>query len=495
MHSALRDALALVACAACGAALAAGQETAGFKTEKPADTVVDPAALTIQGAFGQCINGLSFQQEAVTSLAGRQYVAYYDAARHVCLARRRLPDGPWEVIRFQDYAFGSNDAHNTISLGICPKDGTIHISFDHHCHPLHYRVSRPGVATRPDETAWEAGLFLPVTSELERGKPQQRVTYPRFWRTPDGGLQFCFRVGGSGNGDRMLADYCPKSGAWRDLRQIDSREGTFTDALNTSTSRCSYPNGYTVDAKGRLHVTWVWRESPQGANHDLLYAYSDDGGFTWRNNRGEVVGDAKTPGKVIRVDSPGVVVVPISRAHCLMNTQAQAVDSQCQPHVVMWHATDESLRSAREESKSCWGPPDARHYHHYRRDADGQWRHVELPGVAGNRPKLFFDRRDNAYLIFNRWRRAEPDVDRRGVFYVTGDLVIMAATPGTQWADWKVIHTEPGPFVNEMLGDPYRWQDEGILSVLVQESPTKPHEPTRLRILDFRFTPPVSTRG
>lgn len=42
-------------------------------------------------------------------------------------------------------------------------------------------------------------------------------------------------------------------------------------------------------------------------------------------------------------------------------------------------------------------------------------------------------------------------------------------------------------FVNEMLGDPHRWQDEGVLSVLVQESPAKPREPTALRIMDFAF--------
>jgi len=34
-----------------------------------------------------------------------------------------------------------------------------------------------------------------------------RITYPRFWQTPQGNLQFCYRRGGSGNGDRMLVDY------------------------------------------------------------------------------------------------------------------------------------------------------------------------------------------------------------------------------------------------------------------------------------------------
>lgn len=458
---------------------------AEFRATKAGDSVVDASALTIQGPFGQCINGLSFQQDALASHAGYQYAGYYDADRRVCLARRELPDGPWEIVRFTDYEFTSNDAHNTISIGLCPTDGTLHLSFDHHCGPLHYRVSRPGVATRPGEVKWAAGLFGPITSELEKGKPLRGVTYPRFWRTPEGGLQFCLRLGASGNGDRVLADYDPASVSWRNIRQIDSREGSFTDSFDTSPSRCSYPNGYTYDAKGRLHVTWVWREKTQGANHDLMYAYSDDRGFTWCNNQGEVVGDSRVPGKLIRVDSPGIVAVPIGRSLCLMNTQAQAVDSRGQIHVVMWHATDESLGTAREKSKSCWGPPDARRYHHYRREPDGSWHHVELPGVAGNRPKLFLDRSDNAWLVFNRWRPDDDDVDGRGVIRGKGDLVIMAGTAQAKWSDWQVIHTEQGPLVNEILGDSYRWQTEGVLSLLAQQSPRQPHDPTCLRVLDF----------
>ena len=43
------------------------------------------------------------------------------------------------------------------------------------------------------------------------------------------------------------------------------------------------------------------------------------------------------------------------------------------------------------------------------------------------------------------------------------------------------------PPLGEMLGDYYRWQQDKILSVLVQEMPEKPHDPTRLRILDFKM--------
>jgi hypothetical protein len=452
-------------------AFISGSALADFLVKKTGDSTVDPKALTIKGGFGQSINGLSFQQDAVATHGDHQYVGYYDGERHVCMARRKLPAGEWEIIRFKDYDFKSNDAHNTISIGICPKDGTIHLAFDHHGHPLHYRVSRKDAATRPQAAKWDASLFGPITAEMEEGKPI-RITYPRFWQTPDGGLQFCYRRGGSGNGDRMLVDYDAKLGTWVSTRQIDSRKGVFSDAKGKSGSRCSYPNGYDYGPHGKLHTTWVWREGSQGANHDLVYVYSEDRGNTWRNNAGRKLEEPPS------VNSPGVTVANIGSEYGLVNTHGQAVDSEGRIHVVMRHCTDESLKSAGSKpGKDRWGTAEARRYHHYWRDKNGKWEHRELPGVAGNRPKLFIDKNDNAYLIF---RSAD-------LFVQSGDLVIAAATVDSKWTDWKVIHTEEGHFLNEMLGDPYRWQMNGILSIMAQGAPTKAHEPTSLRILDFTF--------
>ncbi|UCH33834.1 MAG: BNR repeat-containing protein, partial [Armatimonadota bacterium] len=426
---------------------------------KISDSLVDRRGLTIKGAFGQAINGKAFQQDAVVSHNGYQYVAYYDSERHVCVARRKLLGGTWDIIRFTDYDFTSNDAHNTISIGICPRDGTIHLAFDHHGNPLHYRVSRQLAASQSDKMLWNEELFGPVTSELEKGKSIV-ITYPRFWQTPDGGLQFCYRRGGSGNGDRMLVDYDPEGGGWANTRQIDSGKGDF----GNSSSRCSYPNGYSYGPRERLHATWVWREGADTANHDLMYAYSEDEGRSWFNNRGE-----KLEGPP-RVDSPGITVVKIAPEYGLMNTHGQAVDSQGRIHVVMWHCSDESLQTAgASPGQSRWGPAEARRYHHYWRDNNTVWHHRELPWVSGGRPKIFIDRKDNAYLIYD----------------AKGSLTIAGATAASQWSDWRVLHVEDGPFVNEMLGDPYRWKDENILSIMVQEVPREAHEATALRILDF----------
>ena len=451
--------------------LACGAE---FALVKQGDSVVDPVALTIEGGFGQCINGLSFQQEALLSHEGFQYVAYYDAARWVCVARRKLPAGEWQVLRLMDYKFESNDAHNVISMGICPGDGTIHLAFDHHGHPLHYRVSRKGVAREAEKTVWEASVFGPVQCELESGVPVPTVTYPRFWQTPEGGLQFCYRRDSSGNGDRMLVDYDPAQGNWKGTRQIDSRKGVFAVGGLKSASRCSYPNGYDYGPLGRLHMTWVWREGGGTANHDLMYAYSEDRGFTWKNNAGATL--AEPAG----LDSPGITVFPISPLLGLMNTHGQAVDSKGRIHAVVWHCTEASLKAAGSApGEERWGPPEARRYHHYWRQTDGQWRHRELPGVAANRPKIVLDREDNAFVLFGGRRSGGSDL------HDAGALHILAATSAGEWSDWHAAHVEAGPFLNEMLADVPRWKREGILSIMVQEPPEKAHDPTPLRVLDF----------
>jgi len=71
----------------------------------------------------------------IETFKGWQYVTYYDAQRHVCIGRRKLPDGDWELIHFNDYLFEGNDNHNVTVLGISRIDGTIHLAFDHHGEP------------------------------------------------------------------------------------------------------------------------------------------------------------------------------------------------------------------------------------------------------------------------------------------------------------------------------------------------------------------------
>jgi hypothetical protein len=393
----------------------------------------------------------------------------------VCVGRRKLPDGHWQVLRLTDYKFTGNDAHNTISLGICERDGTIHLAFDHHVSPLHYRVSKPGVGTHPESLPWDASLFGPVHSDLEPGKPIT-VTYPRFWNTPNGGLQMHYRDGTSGNGNNMLVDYNPATGTWSGTRQIDSSQGTYQDELGLSTSRNAYPNGYDYDTAGRLQATWVWRESPIGANHDLLYAYSNDLGKTWFTNSGQPISGPAS------IDTPGLAVEKISGRYGLMNNQAQAIDSANCIHVIMWSCTVQTPINAVPDD--VWGVPADRRYVHYWRDATGQWHENVLPWVAGSRPRLFVDGNDNLFLIYNRPEPGEPM--EHGIYFTRGALVIASASAATHWHDWHIVATLHGPFINEMIADTSHWQTEKILSIVAQETPKVIGDPSPLHVIDYK---------
>lgn len=442
-------------------------------------STVDDYALSVHGKFSSAINGKSYQKDALASHKGFQYMAYYDKQGHVCLARRKLPVGHWETIRFLDYNFKGNDSHNVVSLGICPNDGTIHLAFDHHVDTLHYRVSAKGLANKPASMDWSVSSFGSVLSELEKNKPI-KITYPKFWPTPEGNLQFNYRQRGSGNGDRMLVDYDAKTGKWTNTRQIDSAKGIFKDEMGQSDSRCSYPNGYDYDSEGRLHTTLVWRESSQGANHDLVYFFSEDQGNTWKNNQGEAL--AETP----HVNSPAAVVQAIPRVLGLMNDHGQAIDTKGRVHVVMYHCTAATIKAAGSTPGALrWGPSEAKRYHHYWRDASGEWHHFEMDWEVGNRPKLFADKNDNLVLIFGG--QVTKDRKKEKARSDQRDLIIAVATAKNKWKDWQIAHAVQGPFFNDMLGDIYRWKSEGILSVFTQDTPQKKEEPSALKVLDFSF--------
>lgn len=495
---------------------------------KVQDTTVSTQALTLgSGApYGNSINGVSFQQEVLWTFNGRQYVAYYNSARHVCVGRRQLPAGAWQVIEFTDYRFSynpsnDNDAHNVVTMGICLNNGTIHLSFDHHGQPLHYRVSVTGVATDPNSVTWSTALFGSTLSTLSglSDTSLSQVTYPRFWSTPNGDLQFGYRYVASGNGDWYMADYSAATGTWSNIRQVINRTGTYSDrAISSSSSRCPYLNNVAYGPDGKLHLTWTWRETATGnANHDIMYAYSEDGGYTWYNNNildplrigtlnsplqgilrfswqndaaPQIIGRF-SPQQLITRSSSGVNAVTLDSYYGIMNQQAEAIDPQGRVHIVMFHCSDESYLLYPRDSVNIWQKVGARRYFHYWRDSHGVWRRNELPFVSGNvnsyvgsRPKLFIRSNGDAYVIYQSWQSVS--LASTNIYITSGDLTIQAATAANQWTDWQIVHTETGPFLNEMLGDRYRFED-GVLSVMVQNTPSTIGGSSALRVLDFQL--------
>jgi len=466
--------------------LIAGQ----FSIMKMVDAVVDPSGYVASSSapYGRAMNGNSFAAETITTFNGYQYSGYWryvDGSGQLAVARRAVGSSTWESFTLgSSLVNGPNDAHNIVSLGINEIDATIHLAYDMHGHTLRYRRSNPGVAGA--EVAWNSLLFLsPETSQLQSGQSVGGVTYPMFVRTPTGELQLAFRVGASGQGSWWIYDYSGATHAWSNGHQIDDGFiGVYTGTTSTnSTSRNSYPNGFTYGSNGVLHSSFVWRESATGAaNHDINYVYSEDGGQTWKNNAGEVVG-SQTLGMRFNLTSPGLIVRPMAENQTLMNQQGQAVDNSSRLHAIMWHRDSAKTPTL----NNVWEPQESS-YFHYWRDGLGNWHQNRIHGNVGSRPKIFFDAQDNAIAIYSVVSGGGQLTGGSGsnLYFSDGDLVIAAATKATNWTDWKVIHTQTGPFVSEAQADARLMATDGRLSVIMQESPVGSLSQGRaIRSLDY----------
>src|SRR6188768_455078 len=121
-----------------GAAGTGGGASAEPGVTKDGEAKLSGAALATV-SYGGYLNGEAFQQEGIVTHKGYQYTAFWNTAHHVVMARRMLPSGAWASLEFSDYTNTEADAHNTISLGVTEADGTLHVAFDHHGSPLHYR--------------------------------------------------------------------------------------------------------------------------------------------------------------------------------------------------------------------------------------------------------------------------------------------------------------------------------------------------------------------
>ncbi|HEY4064954.1 MAG TPA: BNR repeat-containing protein [Puia sp.] len=227
-----------------------------------------PAAVKLipvaRGWARNSVNAVVFRHNSLTSWKDTQFVAFYDGDRNLVLGKRRLGSENWQLST-TPYKGNTADAHNTISL-MADGDGYLHVSWDHHNNVLRYCHSvRPG--------SLEMTAKMPMT-----GLHEDKVTYPEFYRLPDGGLLFLYRDGASGNGNLVVDRYDRGQQKWTQLQ---------SDLIDGEGRRNAYWQA-CMDGKGTLHISWVWRESPDvSSNHDLAYARSTDGGRTWEKTSGE----------------------------------------------------------------------------------------------------------------------------------------------------------------------------------------------------------------
>ncbi|RWA09121.1 hypothetical protein EKO27_g5989 [Xylaria grammica] len=423
------------------------------------------------------LNGYAFQQDAIRSFNGWQYACFYASLQSaqeplfVHLSRRKLPDGPWQTLVFKDYPQTVDDGHNTVQLGICPGDGTIHLSYDHHCDVLRYRHSKVGVATSPEEANWGPELFtrtlstLPGLSSPKMTELLSYVTYPRFV-TRGQDLLFTFRTGKAGLGDDHLCVYTASSPSPGSSSETREELGTYS-FLGThlkGVSNNPYIHGLDASPDGtRLYTTWVYREfvhyegwddpldtkhktqaGPNSAanNRDLCYAWSEDGGTRWRSgSQGAVIADLER-GESIQPTAPGIVAFEIPKGSGLINQEAQAVDAEGGVHVLNRDSLDGGVLR----------------WKHYYLPPHGVWAQRALPHVigvyGGKRGQLAVSRDGDLYFVLPH--HADPV------------LTILRASKASRYAEYELVWRGSGFPPTEPLVDKARLGYDNVLSVFTR---------------------------
>jgi hypothetical protein len=216
------------------------------------------------GWAGNSVNTVIFRKNSLTSYNDIQFISFYNPDGYVVLGKRKIGNTNWEL---KTTAFKGNikDAHNSISI-IADGEGYLHMAWDHHNNPLRYSRSKQPLSLEMSDP-------MPMT-----GKAERSVSYPEFYQIPEGDLLFFYRDGGSGRGNLVINKYSVSTKQWTQLH---------TNLIDGEGKRNAYWQSY-VDYKGVIHISWVWRESPDVAsNHDMCYAQSTDGGLTWEKANGE----------------------------------------------------------------------------------------------------------------------------------------------------------------------------------------------------------------
>jgi hypothetical protein len=289
-----------------------------------------------------------------------------------------LGNEQWDINE-TSYKGNVNDAHNCISIMI-DGEGYLHVAWDHHNSPLNYTRSKRPLSLDLEEKQAMTGVL------------EDKVTYPGFYKMRNGDLLFMYRDGGSGNGNLVLNSYRTQTKQWVRLHSnlIDGE-----DIRNAYWQACT-------DDKGGIHLSWVWRETPDVAsNHDMCYARSEDGGETWTNSKGNRY---ELPITAETAEYSGI----IPQNSELINQTSMITDKEGNPYIATYYRKADS---------------QIPQYHIIYLDSHKQWKDVSLDfrktpfSLSGlgtkkipiSRPQLICRDRDGKRQFFLIYRDEERD--------------------------------------------------------------------------------------
>lgn len=398
------------------------------------------------GWAGNTVNTVIFRYHGILTWKNLQFTAFYSQEGKIRFVKRDLKSNQIDINELPG-TYNPSDAHNSISMGIDKKD-FLHISYNQHVGPLHYRRSKAPLSIHQ----W--------TDELQMtGKREDRVTYPTFIMpnksTDRAGLLFLYRNGYSGKGDACLKEYDEPSQEWHDIEPC-----ILSGSQQSPWTSNPYWNHPTIDKLGRLHLTFVWRIRPLGSekrivNLNIDYAVSNDWGHRWRSSQGQ-----EFPLPITQVTSETIHPIPLGLN--LINQTSSALDSHGRLHVV-FYADDFN------------GVPQYQHLWF-----DGrEWRtHIlserskpfDLEGsgtlqIPMSRPEIVIDKTDRVYVIY----RCD----------ITGDRMVATRLIPPHYlkssSETRILWKESLEFAEPVI-DRLRWEKEQILSMLIQRNSQPDHD-------------------
>lgn len=258
------------------------------------------------GWAANTVNTVVYRKNSLVTFNGIQYIGYYDQEGFLVLGKRKSGASSWDIFKTQ-YQGNVRDAHNSISIMV-DGDGFLHVAWDHHNNALRYaRGESPG--------------SLQLSEKMEMiGLEEGQVSYPEFYKLADGSLLFFYRDGGSGKGNLVINKYDVRTQKWARLH---------TNLINGEGKRNAYWQAF-VDDRGVIHISWVWRESPDvSSNHDMAYAKSEDGGLTWKTSKGNLYNLPITA-------STAEYALKIPQKSELINQTSMCADAGGNPYIVSY---------------------------------------------------------------------------------------------------------------------------------------------------------------
>lgn len=254
-----------------------------------------------------------FGTPLLTGPDGAIYVCYVSPALQTVITRKDPVTGVWDTpVLLPGSAATTNDDpfHTQCSIGQ-DSEGYLHAVYNMHNTPWQYaRANAPhsiAAWTFLGQAAGIGGMGVPADAgcvgqcetdwlTTEPGIaaiPGNQITYPQFANDSAGALYVIYR-------------HCGDCGATFYSRQWAMSIAKYTPATQTwarvgstpwATGAVKLPIGGQLfgDNAGRVHVSWLWCDHYTEAEGGLAcraypnfvsYAYSDDGGTTWRQADG-----------------------------------------------------------------------------------------------------------------------------------------------------------------------------------------------------------------